>query len=267
MSAISRQLKRQISSFALPAAGIASFLLIWELSVVSGLFPRTLVPPPSAVPAAWLRELHLGAGPSAPLGIWGQKVLQSLIHYLPGVAIGSAAGISTGFIMGISPGFRSFSSGLIRILRPIPPLAWIPFSIIWFGISHWASAFIILIGVFWITCLGTAGSMERCSAELREVSRVFGFGSPLPYLLRVAIPESLPGVMTALHTALGMGWMAVVASELFGVDGIGQRMNQAAGLLATDVVLVYMITIAGLYTAVDVIFSLIKRRVLRWTAE
>jgi ABC-type nitrate/sulfonate/bicarbonate transport system permease component len=105
----------------------------------------------------------------------GAKIAGSLRHYLMGVGSGCLAGVLTGYALGILPAIRGLASGLIRILRPIPPLAWIPFGIIWFGISHTAAAFIIFIGVFWITLLGTLGAAAQASPEHRETARLFGF--------------------------------------------------------------------------------------------
>ncbi|WP_052078530.1 ABC transporter permease [Spirochaeta lutea] len=247
----------------LSAAGLGGFILIWELSGRAGLLPGTLIPLPSQVPQALAREMAL-PGIGLPGGLWMAKVLQSLGHYLRGVLGGIGAGVILGLTAGSLPKLAALLQGLVRLLRPIPPLAWIPFAIIWFGITPAASAFIIFVGVFWINFLSTLGTVQHSNPDFREVAHVFGFGRFLPRLLHVTIPESLPGMLTGIRTSLGMGWMAVVASELFGIPGIGERMNQAAGLLATDIVLVYMLTIAGLYTLFDSAFSLIQRRLTRW---
>ena len=79
------------------------------------------------------------------------------------------------------------------------------------------------------------------------------------------LPGASPGLLAGLRTGLGQGWMAVVAAELFGVAGVGQRMSDAAGLLATDVLVVYMLTIALLYAISDAAFVWLSRRLLAWT--
>ena len=80
------------------------------------------------------------------------------------------------------------------------------------------------------------------------------------------LPASLPGILSGLRTGIGQAWMAVVAAELFGVQGLGQRMMQASSLLATEIVVVYMITIAALYGAIDSIFVMLRDRLLAWKA-
>ncbi|MBP0651576.1 ABC transporter permease subunit, partial [Mycobacterium tuberculosis] len=80
-----------------------------------------------------------------------------------------------------------------------------------------------------------------------ELARAFGFRSGWARLVKVILPAATPGLLTGIRTALGQAWMAVVAAEIFGVAGLGQRMMQASSLLATDVVVIYMLTLALLY--------------------
>ena len=84
--------------------------------------------------------------------------------------------------------------------------------------------------------------------------------------MKVLFPAALPGILIGVRTALGQAWMAVVASELFGVSGLGQRMQQASSLLATDIVVVYMLTMAALYGFVDTAFVFLQSRLLAWKA-
>ena len=76
-------------------------------------------------------------------------------------------------------------------------------------------------------------------------------------LVKIVLPAAAPGILVGLRTALGQAWMAVVAAEIFGVTGLGQRMMQASSLLATDIVVVYMITMAALYGIIDTAFVLL----------
>jgi sulfonate transport system permease protein len=80
------------------------------------------------------------------------------------------------------------------------------------------------------------------------------------------LPAATPGIMVGLRTALGQAWMAVVAAEIFGVPGVGQRMMQGSSLLATDIVLVYMLTMAALYGLIDTAFVAAQNWLLRWRA-
>ena len=239
------------------ALGLIGFLAAWELAVQAGLLPRRLVPPPSAVPMALVSELRNG--------IWVSSVLASLGHYVVGLAIGSLLGASCGVAVGMSPRFGAAQSGVARLLRPIPPLAWIPFALIWFGATEAAAAFIIAIGVFWVNYFAAIAAVQAIDPGLHEVAAAFGQRGLGVRLAKIVLPGASPGLLSGFRAGLGQGWMAVVAAELFGVPGIGQRMSDAAGLLATDVLVLYMLTIAFLYAISDAAFVWVSRRVLAWT--
>ncbi len=247
-----RRHKRTLTS----AGGLTGLILLWEAALRIGLLPGNLVPMPSDIPAEFLAELRDG--------IWLDVVLASLSHYSVGVLIGSVLGISVGVSAALIPAFDAAQSWLARMLRPIPPLAWIPFAIIWFGVTETAAAFIISIGVFWINYFTSYSAVRAVDASYYEVASVFGQGRFQKRLLKVSLPAAAPGILGGLRAGLGQGWMTVVAAELFGIPGIGQRMMEASGLLATDIVVVYMLTIAALYALFDYTFMSAQRRVLRW---
>ena len=240
----------------LPLAGLLIFLGIWEAAPRLGLFPRVLLPPPSDLPAAFMRDLNSG--------IWLRSLGQSLSHYMMGLIAGSAAGVALGVLTGMSRIAEGMFAWVNRVLRPIPGLAWVPFAIIWFGVNQGAAVFIISIGVFWIVYFATHGAIRAVDRDLIEVANAFGFTSAPARLVKVMLPAATPGILVGLRTALGQAWMAVVAAEIFGVSGLGSRMMQASSLLATDVVVVYMLTMAALYGVMDTIFMYAQGRLLRW---
>ncbi|PWB81806.1 MAG: nitrate ABC transporter permease [Methylocystaceae bacterium] len=249
---------RSLNRYLLPALGLAGFLLLWEIAPAIGPDARNLLPTPSQLPSAFLRELQSG--------VWFVSVGQSLSHYLYGLALGVALGVGCGISTGMHEGLEWTMSWINRVLRPIPGLAWIPFAILWFGVEQKAAVFIIAIGVFWIVFFAAHASIRNVDRDLVEVAEAFGFTSGWEKLVKVLLPASLPGVLVGVRTALGQAWMAVVAAELFGVAGLGQRMNQASSLLATDIVVVYMLTMAALYGLVDTGFMLAQSRILSWKA-
>jgi len=150
------------------------------------------------------------------------------------------------------------------VLRPIPGLAWIPFAILWFGIDPAAAIFIISTGVFWICYFAALGSVHSVDRDLIEVADAFGFRRTDQKLIKIILPAATPGILVGLRTAIGQAWMAVVASEIFGVPGLGQRMMQASNLLASDIVVIYMATMALLYGLIDSIFVTLQSWLLRW---
>jgi NitT/TauT family transport system permease protein len=215
-----------------------------------------LLPPPSTIPRALTSEIREG--------FWQVMVLSSLRHYTVGFVLGSVLGVGLGVMVALFPRIEASQAWLARVLRPIPPLAWIPFAIIWFGITETAAAFIISIGIFWINYFTAMGAVQAVDKDLIEVARAFGHRSFPALLRKVILPGAAPGILSGLRAGLGQGWMTVVAAELFGIQGIGQRMIEASGLLATDIVILYMFSIALLYGVSDYIFVLIQKRILAW---
>jgi len=238
------------------AAGLVGFLLLWEGFSRSGIMEPHLLPPPSTIPPAFISEFQLG--------IWQAMVLASLSHYTIGFFIGSFLGVTLGVSVALFPRVEASQAWLARVLRPIPPLAWIPFAIIWFGISETAAAFIISIGIFWINYFTAMAAVQAVDKDLIEVAQAFGHRTFPALLRKVILPGAAPGILSGLRAGLGQGWMTVVAAELFGIDGIGQRMIEASGLLNTQVVILYMFSIAFLYGTSDWIFVSIQDRILKW---
>ncbi len=242
--------------YILSATGLVGFLLLWEGIARSGLVLTYLLPPPSTLPATLISEIKLG--------IWQEMLWASLRHYTIGFVIGSVLGVSLGVCVALFPKVEASQAWLARVFRPIPPLAWIPFAIIWFGISETAAAFIISIGIFWINYFTAMSAVQAVDKDLIEVARAFGHRSFLNLLRKVILPAAAPGILSGLRAGLGQGWMTVVAAELFGIAGIGQRMIEASGLLASEVVVLYMFSIAFLYGISDYIFVRIQNRILEW---
>jgi sulfonate transport system permease protein len=246
-------------SFLLAAFGLIAFSVIWEAVPRFGLLSPTLLPPPSLLPASFMREFRSG--------MWGHMVALSLGHYIIGFAWGAGLGIILGILTGMYLQLQWLLEWVVRLLRPIPNLAWAPFAIIWFGVDQAAAIFIISIGVFWIVFFAAQGAIQSVDRDLIEVAEVFGFRSGPARLVKVLLPASLPSLCVGVRTALGQAWMAVVAAELSGVSGLGSRMMQASSLLATDIVVVYMLTMAILYGIMDTAFMALQRYMLRWKAS
>ncbi len=247
---------KPVNRYMMSAAGLVGFLLIWEGIAQSGWIEIHLLPPPSSLPSTLVSEIELG--------IWQAMVWASLRHYTIGFVLGSLFGVTLGVLVALFPRVEASQAWLARMFRPIPPLAWIPFAIIWFGISETAAAFIISIGIFWINYFTAMAAVQSVDKDLIEVARAFGHRSFFALLQKVILPGAAPGILSGLRAGLGQGWMTVVAAELFGITGIGQRMIEASGLLASEVVVLYMFSIAFLYGVSDFIFVRIQSKVLEW---
>lgn len=237
-------------------AGLGAFLLIWNAAAVNQWSGPGTMPDPWLVPAALRDEIVSGR-------FW-PAIQSSLIHYVWGLGIGTVLGVLIGLLAASSYAFDGFQAFLARILRPIPPLAWVVFAIAWFKVSHAGAAFVISIGVFWVNYFATYSAVRSVDPGYAELARAFGHGGFFKRTVSAILPAAAPGILAGVRTGLGQAWMTLIAAELLGVPGMGQEMNSAAGVGAYEAVVVYMLAISAVYTATDFMFSLAQNWILRW---
>jgi len=234
--------------------GVAGFVALWY---VASLFqPSYVLPSPLAVAETFRAEAESGEMLIA-LG-------QSIRHWLPGAVIGTTLGVAAGVAFGWSRLLDDLSAPVVRLLRPVPPLALVGFAIAWFGIGDAGAAFIIAVGAFWINFYAAYGGVEGVSEDLLDVARSLGVEGDLELVRSVVIPAASPEILTGVRTGLGRCWMLVVASEIFGVPGIGRRILRAGQNLQVDVVIAYILVLSLMFLLVDVAFRAVQRRVLAW---
>jgi NitT/TauT family transport system permease protein len=189
---------------------------------------------------------------------------QTLFHYVPGLLLGALCGISLGLAMGWNGALDDWLRPLVRVLRPIPPLAWVVFAIVWFGIHHTGAAFIVFVGAFWINFYGAYGGVEGVPSDLTDAASTLGVERDLSMLKLVALPSAAPQVLTGFRTSIGRCWMIVVGAELFGAPGVGYEIINASNNLAMATSVAYMFLISLAFLCMDVGFRLLERRVLAW---
>jgi len=154
---------------------------------------------------------------------------------------------------------------LMEILRPIPPLAWIPLSILWFGIGDTQNQFIIFLAVFFPILLNTISGVKSIEPNLIRAARCLG-AKQWNILWRVILRAALPQIVTGIRIGLGVGWMALVAAELVGAtSGLGFLINDARTVLRTDYVIVGMITIGIVGLLIDWSIRSLARMLLPWS--
>lgn len=238
----------------LQAAALVAFVAVWWAGAL--VSPPQILPAPPAVAEVLVRDVTSG-------DVFG-LTYQSLLHYVPGLLIGSALGMVSGVAVGWSRLAELTVGTVAQLLRPIPPLAWIPFGIIWFGLNHGGAAFLVSIVTFWITYYSAEGGVRGIDDELLEVAQSLGTTSGLGLVRRVVVPGSAPALFTGFRTAAGQAWMVMVAAELVGAPGIGRHLWDAANFLATDTVIAYMLVIGVLFLLTDRLILLVQRRVLAW---
>ena len=251
------------------AVGTTAFLVIWQVAATP--VPTFLLPTPIEVARAFVVELTAPAVFQVPIvgaeiGLTRLLVnlIDSLYHYIPGLVVGGTAGIAAGIAMGWSSLLNEAFTPIQRVLRPIPPLAWIAFAIVWLGVNHSGAAFIVGIGAFWVNFYNAYAGVEGVSQGSKEVAASLGVDDDITMIRKVVIPSATPEIMTGIRTSIGQGWMIVVAAELFGAPGIGFQIINAAQNLSLDVSVAYMFVISLVFLVSDGVFRRVERRVLVW---
>jgi NitT/TauT family transport system permease protein len=250
--------------------GLLVFLIVWWAGAMTTQ-PSYLVPGPldSALAFVELFETStpivvpvVGSRVVLPTGL--AHLAQTLFHYVPGLLLGASCGIGLGLAMGWNGALDDWLQPLVRVLRPIPPLAWVVFAIVWFGIGHAGAAFIVFVGAFWINFYGAYGGVEGVSSDLTDAASTLGVERDLSMLKLVALPSAAPQVLTGFRTSIGRCWMIVVGAELFGAPGVGYEIINASNNLAMATSVAYMFLISLAFLCMDVGFRLVERRVLAW---
>jgi ABC-type nitrate/sulfonate/bicarbonate transport system permease component len=150
-------------------------------------------------------------------------------------------------------------------LRPIPPIAWIPLSLLWLGIGNAQNQFIIFLGIFFPLLLNTIQGVKNIEPNLVRAARCLG-ASELQLLRKVVLPASLPMILTGMRVGFGVGWMALVAAELVGAStGLGFLINDARSVLRTDIVILGMLTIGCVGLVIDLLIRRIAKAMLPWS--
>ncbi len=177
----------------------------------------------------------------------------------------AAAAIPLGIAMGWWRLVYNQVNPIMEILRPIPPLAWIPLSILWFGIGDEQNEFIIFLGMFFPILVNTIVGVKNIDPNLVRAARSLG-APEHKVLLRIVLKGALPQIITGVRIGLGVGWMALVAAELVGANsGLGFLINDARSMLRTDTIAVGMLTIGVIGLLIDTAIRLVSRRLLPWS--
>ena len=195
-------------------------------------------------------------------------LLTSLYHFAIGLTLAFAVALPLAIVMGwFRPVFKAVDP-IVEIIRPIPPLAWIPLAIVWIGLNDYAAGFIIFIGAFFPILIDSYSGFRDVPRVLVETGMVMGCIGDRKLIRHVALPYALPAIATGTRVGMGVGWMCVVAAEMFGVgnSGLGYRLFQKFYFLhQMDYVIAYMLVLGLLALALDRLFRyFVEERLFRW---
>ena len=245
---------RRLRDVAVCALSILLFLGVWQASVSLKLVPLA-IPSPYEVALAFTSP-HFTAYVIP-------AIQHSLIHIALGFSLALAVAIPLGMVMGWYGVVHALVDPIIEIFRPIPPIAWVAFALILFAQYLQVSAFLIFVGAFFPILTNTCLGFRSVSAEYVEVARSLGAGERA-LLLKVALPSALPAVLTGVRVGLGVGWMCVIAAEMFGAPGLGWMIMQMRYLHDLAGVMAYMLTIGAIGFMMERCFRVLENLTLKW---
>jgi taurine transport system permease protein len=255
--------RRAVSSRVISAVTILVVLAAWALSARLQLVSPVFLPSPVAVWNKFIIVIRDGFVDATLL----QHIVASLGRVFAALLAAIVIGVPVGLAIGISTVGRGIFDPLLEFLRPIPPLAYLPLVIIWFGIGEPSKILVIAIAMLAPVALSTASGVRGVSQERINAAR--SLGATRAQLVRhVILPSALPSILTGLRIALGAGWSTLVAAELVAATrGLGFMIQSAAQFLVTDVVVMGILVIATIAFVLEFIIRRIERQLVPWAGR
>lgn len=240
---------------------IGIFLFVWHfVTDVYQIVPPKMLPSPLKVLRTFITKFY---DPNPDGAVMLQHLSASLRVALSGYLIGVIIGVPLGILMAWSKKADMFIRPIFDLIRPIPGIAWIPVMIILFGIGLMSKAMVIFLSSFTACVINSYSGIKQTRAVHLWVGQTFG-ATNMQLLFRVAIPTSLPMLLTGLRVALGSSWGALVAAEMLAsTRGLGFMIQQSRGLLRPDVIIAGMIAIGLVGALLTWLLTLLERLVLK----
>ena len=241
-------------------SGVLGILVCWYLATdVFEIIRPIQFPSPEDAYASLLRLVRGYAG-----GTLLEHILASTKLVVIGFALAALTGVPLGLLMGCSKAADSYLNPIFQIIRPIAPIAWIPLTILWFGLGATAKLFVIWLAAFAPTLINTSTGAKNVNSTLIAAARVHG-ATPRRLLTDVVIPGALPSIFTGLRVSLQACWMVLVAAELVGsFAGLGHVMIIATRDLDPGMILVAMACVAALGILFSLMLTYVERIVTPW---
>lgn len=245
----------------LSAAGILSVLIIWQLVVMVGLVDEKMLPAPTKI----LDTLIFKVGNKAPDGnMLLVNIIASLQVALSGFLVAIVVGVPLGLLMGWWTYADRFIRPIFELVRPVPPIAWIPLVVVWMGVGLKAKALIIFFTAFVPCVINSYTGIKLTDQTLINVSRTFG-ASNFEIFRKVGIPSSLPMVFAGIRVALGNSWSTLVAAEMLAASaGLGYMIQIGRTVARPDIVIVGMVVIGAIGAILSMFLSKAEKYFLRW---
>lgn len=241
----------------LPFLSILLLLCIWLMA--SNINPE-LVPPPSAMVS---RLIQLFYEPVSGYNLFGH-IWFSLRRVVIALCFSVSIGLCLGILIGWNRYFKLTIGSLFEIIRPIPPIAWLPLVVMWFGIAEFPKIVLVFIGTLMPVVINTYTGIRMVDERMLSVGKSFQ-ASQWQLLTEVAIPSALPSICAGLRNAVGTGWMVVLAAEMIGAKtGVGFLITRGMNYFDIPLILVGMLAIGIVGALLSAIIEFIERRICPW---
>jgi len=245
------------------AGSIAFWLLAWWLVAHFEIVPPLFLPSPVAVANRFITTLQGGFADATLLHHAGASLGRVLAALFGALVVAVPIGLG----MGLSPVLRGVLDPVIEAYRPIPPLAYLPLVVIWFGIGEGAKVLLIFLAIIPAIALSTASGVRSVPLERINAARTLG-ANRLQVLREVILPNALPEILVGTRIGLSVGWSTLVAAELVAATrGLGFMIQTASSFLVTDVVIVGIVTIAAIAFAMEYAMRRLERRLTPWKGK
>lgn len=237
---------------ALPLA----ILIIWEAFALAGKLKPYALPKPVKIIETTVEFIKNGQL-FTNIGV-------SVLLVLEGFFLAFLVAFTIGISVTIFPKFDTFTDLIIQILKPIPPIAWIPLAILWFGIGQDSKIFIIFIGAVFPIFLNTADGVRTIDKKYFELARVYE--TPKNQLItKIIIPGALPSILTGVRLGLGNAWVSVVAAEMIGATkGVGYMLANGRSLSRPDIVILGMLLVGIFGKLMDDFVRFLRKKIIKW---
>ena len=251
----------------------ALVIALWQGAATLGWVNPQVLPSPAAVVHKWFEYL-LPLQPYDPAaGSWlawafsGELVgdtLSSMYRVVVGFVVGAGLALPLGLVMGSSKRMYAWFNPLMQVLRPIPPIAYIPLAILWFGLGNAPAVFLIALGAFFPVLMNTIAGVRQVDGIYIRAARNLGVGQHTMFV-RVMLPAAVPYILSGVRIGIGTAFIVVIVSEMIAVNnGLGFRILEAREYFWSDKIIAGMISIGLLGLAIDVVMNKLNNHLLRW---
>ncbi|WP_160012350.1 ABC transporter permease subunit [Rhizobium sp. 18055] len=238
-------------------------LAVWMAVTHLGLVKPLFLPKLETILKAFTDAME-GKIDGAPLA---EHITASLFRVISAFVLAALIGIPVGLAMGISPAIRAMLDPFIEFYRPLPPLAYLPLVIIWFGIGETSKVLLIFLACFAPVALAARAGVLSASSDQINAARALG-ASRLQLLCFVVFPAALPDILVGLRIGMGVGWTTLVAAEMVAAStGVGQMVLNASNFLRTDIVMMGIFVIGGFAILFEFAMRWLEKKLVPWRGK